>query len=56
VHTRADAVAAYELDGDLDLIAAARRDLAGRDLACWCPEGVPCHGDVLLRWATEVFL
>lgn len=33
----------------------ARRELAGRDLACWCPlddgEGnhVPCHVDVLLR-------
>lgn len=35
----------------------ARRDLASRDLACWCPlddgEGgrVPCHRDVLLRVA-----
>ncbi len=23
-------------------------ELAGRDLACWCPEGGPCHGDDLL--------
>jgi hypothetical protein len=28
--------------------------LAGRDLACWCPEGSPfgtCHADWLLTWA-----
>jgi hypothetical protein len=25
-----------------------RRDLAGRDLACWCPLDSPCHADVLL--------
>lgn len=25
-----------------------RRDLAGRDLACWCRPGDPCHADVLL--------
>ena len=28
-----------------------RRELAGRDLYCWCPEGAPCHGDVLLHVA-----
>lgn len=26
-----------------ELIAAARRDLADRDLACWCADGLPCH-------------
>ncbi|MGC4855892.1 DUF4326 domain-containing protein [Micromonospora sp. DT4] len=36
-----------------DLIAAARRDLAGRDLACWCPLDKPCHADVLLAVANE---
>ena len=25
--------------------------LAGWDLACWCPLGQPCHGDVLLEVA-----
>ncbi len=30
-----------------------RRDLAGRDLMCWCPEGFPCHGDVLLEVANS---
>ena len=28
-----------------------RRALAGRDLACWCPPGLPCHADVLLEVA-----
>ena len=25
--------------------------LRGKDLACWCPEGQPCHADVLLELA-----
>ena len=33
--------------------AEARRALAGRDLACWCPLGEPCHADVLLELAGE---
>ena len=28
-----------------------RAELRGRDLMCWCPEGVRCHGDVLLAIA-----
>ena len=28
-----------------------RRELAGRDLACWCPLDQPCHADVLLEIA-----
>lgn len=33
-----------------DVVDAARRELAGRDLVCWCaPEA--CHGDVLLAVA-----
>ncbi|KUH38408.1 MULTISPECIES: DUF4326 domain-containing protein [Streptomyces] len=34
-----------------DLVAAARRELAGRDLLCWCPLDQPCHADVLLELA-----
>lgn len=30
-----------------------RRELAGKDLACWCPLDQPCHADVLLRIANE---
>lgn len=26
-------------------------ELAGHDLACWCPLDQPCHGDVLLELA-----
>jgi hypothetical protein len=26
-------------------------ELAGRDLACWCPPGEACHADVLLELA-----
>lgn len=29
------------------------RELAGRDLACWCPLDAACHGDVLLAIANE---
>lgn len=28
-----------------------RRDLRGRDLACYCPLDEPCHADVLLEVA-----
>ena len=28
-----------------------RRELAGHDLACWCPPGQACHADPLLRLA-----
>lgn len=32
----------------------AHRELAGTDLACWCPlDGAPCHADVLLKIAAE---
>lgn len=52
------AVAWYRawLGNQHDLRAAARRELAGRDLACWCPLPEPgepdhCHAAVLLRLA-----
>ena len=31
--------------------AEIKRDLAGKDLACWCPLDKPCHADVLLEIA-----
>lgn len=34
-----------------DDLAALRADLGGRDLACWCPIGTPCHADILLDLA-----
>jgi hypothetical protein len=30
-----------------------QRDLAGKNLACWCPLGSPCHADVLLEVANS---
>lgn len=35
-----------------ELIAAAKAELAGRDLVCWCSP-LPCHADVLLEIANE---
>lgn len=29
------------------------RDLSGKNLACWCKEGEPCHADVLLELANK---
>ncbi|MFZ5773087.1 MAG: DUF4326 domain-containing protein, partial [Thermodesulfobacteriota bacterium] len=28
-------------------------DLRGKDLACWCKDGEPCHADVLLEMANR---
>jgi hypothetical protein len=52
----ASAVAAYDADIDQTphLLAVIRAELAGRNLACWCPVGTPCHRDVLLRRANPV--
>jgi len=52
-HGPAGAVEAYRrhLAEHPELVALVRRDLAGRDLACWCPLGEPCHADVLLAVA-----
>ena len=59
VGDRAHAVELYRalLTGSPELCAAARAELAGRDLACWCPlqdaagNRGPCHADVLLEIA-----
>jgi hypothetical protein len=51
--TREQAVAMYRrwLDMRPGLVEAARAELAGRDLMCWCPLDEPCHADVLLELA-----
>lgn len=33
--------------------ADIRRELRGKNLACWCGLDQPCHADVLLRLANE---
>lgn len=30
-----------------------RRELRGKNLACWCAPGAPCHADVLLEIANS---
>lgn len=56
--TREQAVDGFRaalLDGRLQFsVARVRRDLAGRDLACWCRLSQPCHGDVLLAIANDL--
>jgi len=34
-----------------DLVAAARAELCGKTLACWCKPDDRCHADVLLEMA-----
>jgi hypothetical protein len=38
---------------DPEALANLRANLAGKDLACWCPLDKPCHADVLLKLANE---
>ncbi|MDT7613280.1 MAG: hypothetical protein QOF00_727 [Pseudonocardiales bacterium] len=56
VPDRARSVALYEqyLADRPELRERARAELRGRDLACWCPVGEPCHGDVLMRVANAL--
>ena len=46
-------LATFRAGGDLHTVTQTliRAELAGRDLACWCPLDQPCHADVLLRLA-----
>lgn len=34
-----------------ELVEAARRELRGRDLGCWCALSLPCHADVWIEVA-----
>jgi hypothetical protein len=35
------------------IAAQAKAELRGKDLACWCKPGEPCHADVLLELANK---
>lgn len=39
------------IEKELDANPDALDELRGKDLMCWCKEGDPCHGDILLRFA-----
>ena len=45
----AESLRLYRLHAEGFDAEALRRDLACRDLACWCRLGQPCHVDVLLE-------
>jgi hypothetical protein len=51
---RATVIARYEtwLRSQPVLIEAAKRELRGKNLVCWCAP-LACHGDVLMRIANE---
>lgn len=55
VPTAQEAVKRFEdfLRDSPDLVEKARAELRGKNLACWCNVGEPCHGDVLLRVANS---
>lgn len=40
-------------DPKVGIAVAARRELKGKDLACWCGLDEPCHADVLLEIANQ---
>ena len=47
------AVYRYELESGRLRVSVddVRRELAGKDLVCWCASKRPCHADVLLEIA-----
>lgn len=38
---------------DLRFVNEIKRELKGKDIACWCAEDAPCHGDILLEIANK---
>jgi len=54
--TREQAVAKFEqylTSMPNDKRQALLKPLRGKDLGCWCPLHLPCHADVLLKWANR---
>jgi hypothetical protein len=52
--TAAEAFRADLLAGRLSFtVDDVRRELAGRDLCCWCAPELACHADVLLEVASQ---
>lgn len=54
VETREDAIRLYEewIRSQPELMAAAKKELKGKILGCWCSP-LACHGDVLIKIANE---
>jgi len=58
VHDASHAVALYRLWWEKNYpqgaeFAPSVMSARGKNLACWCPEGQPCHADVLLELANS---
>ena len=55
VRSNEDAVREFRvyLDQNQHLVIAARKELVGKNLACFCALDVACHADVLLEIANE---
>jgi hypothetical protein len=51
IETDAEAVDAYRAVAPS--VAWVRENLRGKNLACWCALGAPCHADVLLKIANQ---
>jgi len=56
-HGQAGAVRRFEAELRAGILRFSvddvRRELRGKNLACWCRPGEPCHADVLLQVANE---
>lgn len=50
-HTQAEAVEEFRAMLELAEIPADLSELRGKNLACWCKAGTPCHADVLIDLA-----
>lgn len=46
-------VARYQMSLSAEGVETIRRELRGKDLACWCPLDRPCHADALLELAND---
>jgi hypothetical protein len=56
--SQAEAVEAFEAMLDEGItppftLDRIREELAGKNLACWCKIGTPCHAEVLLKIANK---
>ena len=49
----AESLRLYRIRAEGFDVAALRRDLTGKDLACWSNLDHPCHADVLLELANS---
>ncbi|MEN5176363.1 DUF4326 domain-containing protein [Brevundimonas diminuta] len=50
---RGEQAEAHDEGHHVQIVADIRRDLRGKNLACWCRLDQPCHADVLLELANK---